>query len=235
MKTLRYTLELTIVAGLMLFHSCNDDNTDGRTGVRLVFKSATTAAVKSATVSTDTVVITEALIGVEKIKFKPLGDDDDEDMGKIVFNGPYAINLITGDSDPLINWEEVEPGMYKEIELETEDVLDDDKAVIIKGIITFDDQTEKPFEFITGDDDFDIEVENDYGFTISEGVINDVLVIFNLSDLFTGIDLSSAVADENGVLLFTDDFNTGITDELKDRLEDISSCEEYDDDDDDDD
>ncbi|MDD4755002.1 MAG: DUF4382 domain-containing protein, partial [Prolixibacteraceae bacterium] len=204
MRTLKYSLGLIFAASLMLLNSCNDDDLDGRTGVRLIFKSSTPpATLKSASVNNiDSVVIEEALIGVEKIKFKPLGEDDDVDMGKIVFNGPYAIDLLNGNSDPAINWAEVEPGLYKEIELETEDVLDDDMAVVMRGTIFFSDLTEAPFEFITGDDDFDIEVENDYGFNISEGVINDVLVIFNLSDLFNGIDLSSAVKDENGVFLF---------------------------------
>ncbi len=235
MKTIRNSLVLIIGAGLMIFHSCNKDDHDGRTGVRLIFKSSSTSDLKSASVTDiDTVVFTEALIGVEKIKFKPFGEDDDDGMGKIVFNGPFAIDLLTGDSDPAVNWEEVEPGLYKEIEFETEDILGDDMAVIIKGVITFSDQTDAPFEFITGDD-IDIEAENDYGFNISEGVINDVLVIVNLADLFNGIDLSSAEKDGNGILFFTDDINEDITDELEDKLDDISSCEEFDDDDDDDD
>jgi len=52
----------------------------GQTGVRLIFTSSTSDAFKSASVSDiDTVVITEALIGVEKIKFKPMGQEDEDD------------------------------------------------------------------------------------------------------------------------------------------------------------
>jgi hypothetical protein len=177
MKTIQYFFLFILAGGLMLFQSCTDDGVQDRTGVMIHFASSSSPAMKSAvTKSTavsdiDTVIFTEAMIGVEKIKFRPLGEEDDDDVEKIVFVGPYAVNLLTGDTDPAINWVDVEPGLYKEIELETDNYLEGDKAVIIKGVITFADHTEKSFELIAGDD-FEIEVENDNGFTINEGVIN---------------------------------------------------------------
>ena len=236
MKELRILFGIMLVAGIMMLQSCNETIPEDETNVRVTFKSATSATgLKSASIDgIQDIEITEAMIGIEKIKFKPLGEGRNDHQEKIVFKGPYSINLLTGIAEPPIDWTEIIPGMYKEIEVETEDVLEGENSIIIRGNVTLSDLSVTPFEFMT-DDDIEIEIEDDYGFTISLGLLNDLLVTFNLSDLFNGIDLSQVVVGDDGVLRFTDEFNEEITDLLEEALGDLGKIKWKDDDHDDDD
>ncbi|GAP68992.1 hypothetical protein BA6E_106134 [Bacteroidales bacterium 6E] len=236
MKELRILTGILLMAGIMMLQSCNEPIPEDETSVRVTFKSATSpSGLKSASIEgIQDIEITEAMVGIEKIKFKPLGEGRNDHQAKIVFKGPYVINLLTGNAEPPIDWTAILPGMYKEIEVETEDVLEGGNSIIIKGNITLSDLSVTPFEFMT-DDDIEIEIEDDYGFTISLGLLNDLLVTFNLSDLFDKIDLSHVEVGEDGVLRFNDEMNEEITELLEEALDDIGKIKWKDNDHDDDD
>ncbi len=241
MRTLKKLFLILTAAGLVVFTACNKEDLTNLTNqgeVKLTFKAITSGTLKS--ISAGTTEISEAWIGIEKIKFKPLTEKEEPKAEKIVFDGPFSADLVSGVTTPEIDWALIEPGLYKEVEFESENVLENDLSIVIRGTFTFDDLTQSPFEFSTADDDFDFEVENEAGILISEGAMTDVMVLIDLTLLFDGIDLSGAIADENGVLLFTDDVNEEITELLKEKLEEISKLkfeeeEEEEDDDDDDD
>lgn len=226
MRTLKKLFLILTAAGFVAFTSCNKEdlgNFSEQGEVKLTFKAITSGTLKS--LSAGTTEITEAWLGVEKIKFKPLTEDNDPKAEKVVFVGPFTADLISGVTTPEIDWMLIEPGLYKEVEFESEGVLENEQSILIRGTLTFDDLSQSPFEFSTGDDDFDFEVENEAGINIAQEAMTDVMVLFDLTLLFEGIDLSGAIADENGVLLFNDESNQEITELLKEKLEDISKLE----------
>lgn len=223
MRTLKKLFLILTAAGLIVFTACNKEDLANLTNqgeVKLTFKAITSGTLKS--ISAGTTEISEAWLGIEKIKFKPLTEEKEPKAEKIVFDGPFSADLVSGVTTPEIDQTLIEPGMYKEVEFESENVLENDLSIVIRGTFTFDDLTQILFEFSTADDDFDFEVENEAGILISEGEMTDLIVLFDLTLLFEGIDLSGAVADENGVLLFTDEVNEEITELLKEKLEEIS-------------
>jgi hypothetical protein len=96
----------------LIFVSCASEEFEGPTGVKLTLKART--MLKSAT---DTVKINEALIGVSKIDFRPEGNVDKSEPDKIVYNGPYVVDLLNGNTSPEIKWVFVDPGVYREVKV----------------------------------------------------------------------------------------------------------------------
>ncbi|MGM0621488.1 MAG: hypothetical protein ACQETJ_10620 [Bacteroidota bacterium] len=231
-------LGFMVAASLIFATSCQEERleeqtlSEGQTAARLSLKASTqpqATSLKSASVLFDTMIIDEAFIGVEKIKFKPLVDHKElkeqnrnQENQKIIFKGPYEINLLTGESYPEINWLEVYPGVYKEIELETENLLEGGNSIFIKGSVIVE-ELEIPFEFSTRKE-FEMEIENDTGIVIDEGVLNDVMVMFNLPQMFDVIDFDDVPEfefNEEGVLIFSDESNEEITDLMREMMEEV--------------
>jgi hypothetical protein len=218
MRTLNKIIVILIAAGLA-FSACNKENDlalADQGGVKLTFKAITSGTLKSAAIGTTE--ITEAWLGVEKIKFKPLTEEKGR-TDKIVFIGPYIADLVAGTTTPEIDWTQIESGLYKEVEFESESVLENEQSVLIRGTITYNDLP-YPFEFSTGDNGFSFEVENEKGIMIEEGKIADVMVLFDLTMLFNEIDLTDAVAGENGYI-FNDEVNKYYTELLKENLKEL--------------
>jgi hypothetical protein len=238
MKKMKKILGIMVAASLVIATSCQEERLEeqtlqeGQTAARLSLKASTqpqTTQLKSASMLFDTMIIDEAFIGVEKIKFKPLVDHKEmkeqhrnKDHQKIIFEGPFEINLLTGESYPEINWLEVYPGVYKEIELETEILLEAGNSIFIKGSVIVE-ELEIPFEFSTRKE-FEMEIENDTGIVIDEGVLNDLMVMFNLPQMFDVIDFNEVPEfefNEEGVLLFSDESNEKITDLMREMMEEV--------------
>lgn len=238
MKTVKKIFGFMVAASLIIATSCQEDRMEeqqlqeGQTAARLSFKAVTqtqTKSLKSASALFDTMIIDEAFIGVEKMKFKPLVDHKEmkeqhrnKDHQKVIFKGPYEINLLTGESYPEIDWLEVYPGVYKEIELETDNLLDGGNSIFIKGSVIVE-ELEIPFEFMTRKE-FELEIENDTGIVIDEGILNDIMVMFNLPKMFDVIDFNDVPDfefNEDGVLVFSDESNEEITELMREMMEEM--------------
>jgi hypothetical protein len=118
-------------------------------------------------------------------------------------------------------------GVYDEIEIDVEPVMEDGNSIFIR--FTYEGKT---YEFSTTED-LEIEIEDLAGYTVDENTLTNMLVLINLDSLFAGIDLSTAVADEDGVTRINETSNEDIADNILDQFED--SCDAGEDSDDDDD
>ncbi len=216
MKTTIRIFKSLLLAGIIFFFSCNDEDFEVPTGVKLTLKTSHTRVLQSS--SKDTVQIIEAFVGVKTINFKPFGNKTTDIPEKIINRGPYYFDLIKGDSNPEIRWIEVDPGLYRKIEIETNPSLQGRKTMIIEGIIKRSGRKKEiPFEFSTKDN-FRILVENGQGISINEDDVSDLLVFIDLPALLEDIDLPKAKTNQNGVLIINDEFNPDIIKSVMNRF-----------------
>ena len=215
---------------ILLLASCSSD--PQLEGVKLKMKAVTTQSSINGRLNATGLTFTDIMIGVDEIEFETELEDDQEDISgeddelKVEFEGPYVIDLINGTSTPNLGVGDVPTGVYDELEIELAPVLTGGNSVFIK--FTLDGKT---YEFSTTEE-IEIEVENLSGFDIDSNSLQNILVLIDLDNMFAGIDLSNAVADEDGVIRINDSSNSEITHSIINQLED--SCEAGEDDDKDD-
>lgn len=215
---------------ILLLASCSSD--PQLEGVKLKMKAVTTQSSINGRLNATGLTFTDIMIGVDEIEFETELEDDQEDISgeddelKVEFEGPYVIDLINGTSTPNLGIGDVPTGVYDELEIEMAPVLTGGNSVFIK--FTLDGKT---YEFSTTEE-IEIEVENLSGFDIDSNSLQNFLVLINLDNVFAGIDLSNAVADEDGVIRINDSSNSEIAHSIINQLED--SCEAGEDDDKDD-
>lgn len=221
------------IAGLMVA-ACDSSSSDPKLeGVKMQMKAVASSSTISGKTSATGLTFTEVRLGVEELEFETDLEDSEEDNSgeddseKVEFEGPYTVDLINGTSNPSFGLTDVAGGVYDEIEIDVEPVMEDGNSIFIR--FTYEGKT---YEFSTTED-LEIEIEDLAGYTVDESTLTNMLVLINLDSLFAGIDLSTAVADEDGVIRINDTSNEDITDDILDQLED--SCDAGEDSDDDDD
>lgn len=225
MKTKLQFLLLTI--GSLLVGACGSD--PALEGVKMKMKAVTTQSSINGRVNATGLTFTDIMIGVDEIEFETdLEDDQEDNLGeddelKVEFEGPYVIDLVNGTSTPNLGIGDVPTGVYDELEIELAPVLPLGNTVFIK--FTYNGKT---YEFSTTEE-IEIEVEDLSGYTIDANSLQNMLVLINLDAVFAGIDLSSAEADEDGVVRINDSSNSDIAQDIIDQLED--SCDAGEDDD----
>ncbi len=223
MKASSNTINILLAVCLLFMFSCASEELEGPTGVKLTLKART--MLKSAS---DTVKINEASIGVSSIDFKPEVNETKSVAEKIVYNGPYVIDLLNGNTTPEIKWVFVDPGVYREVKISTSDGLQGGHSIIVKGTIKpAGINREVPFEFSTKTEQ-NIVVKNNQGIVVKQGHITELMIVFEMAGLFNEFDLSSVERNSQGVLMLTDETGSGIVAGLKERLETISSFGLYD-------
>lgn len=222
---------LVAIAGLMV--AACESNDPAVDGVKMKMKAVTSASTINGRTSATGLTFTEVKIGVDELEFETELENSDEDVSgeddseEVEFDGPYTVDLINGTANPNFGLAEVAGGIYDEIEIEMAPVMADGNTIFIS--FTYNGAT---YEFsIT--EEVEIELENLGGFVVDENALNNMLVLINLDNLFAGIDLSGAVADEDGVIRINDASNSDIAQDIIDQFED--SCEAGEDSDDDDD
>ena len=188
--------------------------------------------------ATDTVVFTEFLVGVTEIEFETEDEDVVDEFGneveiedeEIEFEGTFIVDVLNGTSNPDFGISAIAPGVYSEIEMEMESVLENQETISIKATFTISD-VDYPVEF-TSSDDFELEIEPAGGFDFSEGTLSQILVVIDLDALFAGIDVTQATADEDGVIRINETSNQSLADTIKNNLENALEAGEDDDHDD---
>ncbi len=207
-----------LLALVFLLNACQKDDPIEPNGIKISFQAVT--GLKS---SADTMIIEEAFIGVEAIDLKREGEADSATVEKIVYEGPYVVDLLNGTVSPAIRWIFAEPGYYREIDVTTSNALGQGRTIVLKGtMLPANDEEKIPFE-ISSSRNHKLTIRNNTGITISEGENVDLLVVFDLTDLFREVDLNEFEKNEQGVVVFSEDEGNNAVTSLMNAFEAFSS------------
>ena len=70
------------------------------------------------------------------------------------------------------------------------------------------------------------EFEDESGFMIDEGMVNQILILLDLDAMFADIDLDSAEPDADGVVRINLGSNSSLAQEIAGKLASVMDCEE---------
>jgi len=232
MKT---TLFAWMMMAMTMLMSCND-NGPAMDGLNLTMKATTSTSKisKSGRVQSGGYSFKTAMLGVREFEFETEGDDDngDDDNEEVEFKGSYVVDLIAGTSNPEFVNGNLKPGFYEEFEIELGRTLDNSNTMffVFKYKPATGDSVRVEF---SSKETLEFEFEDNNGFEVKEGTLKNFLVLINLDNLFSGVDLSKATVSDDGVVRINDTTNSSLASIVKSNLE--KSCEGGDDDDDDND
>lgn len=232
---------------MLAMSGCETNDETSMTSVKVEMKAITSLGSinPSGRSMMGTFEFNEFLIGATEIEFETLGeteteleddngdfDDDAEDDGvEIEYEGEFVIDLLSGTSEPDLGIANLQAGVYEEIEIKVAPVLPDGNSAVVSLTFTPDAGDPVSVEFSTSLA-FELEIEDDNGFQIDPNALTQVLVLFDLDVLFSNIDLSSAMVDDDGVIRINADSNTQIAAQIINNFQD--SCKAGEDNDDDD-
>ncbi|WOK07210.1 hypothetical protein RT717_01065 [Imperialibacter roseus] len=239
-------MKRTILVALMAFavvliQSCGEDEnipTGAQTGFEMRAVTGTTGSTSGRVANTG-YTFTEVFAGVTEIELETLEDNlEEEENGEdeneeVEFEGNFVINLLTGTSEPDFGLSELLAGVYQEVEVEFENILEGDKTLIVNFNFTAEGATEPTYVEFSTSEEFELEIENEAGFVLDGGTVNSILVTLDLEVLFASIDFSSLVADEDGVIRINENSNSDLMHEIVEKLEEALEAEEEDEDDED--
>lgn len=239
MKTINFFRTAILISIAVFLYSCDKDIKNGNAALKFQGVYNQSPIKKSAALND--VVIESFTINVKEIEFE--FDDDNDDNGltysEIKLKGPFEIDLVKDGRAKvvtLINNLNLPEKGYDEIEFEfdkNENPKSDmyKKTVLIKGTIN-----ETPFIFYT-DEEFDMEIEFEDPFNLSEVESVIVTVSFNVDELFNSsiLDITTAKdGNKNGIIEIYEndpDGNEDLANEIEELLDDIIEAfeDEYDD------
>ena len=125
---------------------------------------------------------------------------------------------------------EIAPGIYEEIEIEMEPILEGGYSIFVG--FEFTNSNNEVVSVEDGNsDELEFEVENETGFVLDGGAANQMLILLNLDVLFTGVDLNTATADNDGVIRINESSNVDILETIASNLDHILDAGEDDDED----
>lgn len=237
-------ITLFLAGALFLFITGCDSSEDpslSSVSMKMTTKTSQSAGDPNGRVAaTDTLIFNEFLLGVTELEFEtPEEDEQEEDENgeeieaedeDLEFEGTFVVDLLKGTSNPDFGIAALAPGLYAEIEMEMEPVLEGNNTISIKAV-QVSGTTEQAFEFTTNDD-FELEIEPAGGFNLTEGSLHDILVVIDLNALFTGVDFSTATTDADGVIRISESSNTQLAELVKANLEHALEAAEDDESDD---
>ncbi len=248
-------LAILLALGLIIA-SCNESGEPSLANVKLEMKAVSNLSQLnvSGRVLNSEFEFQEVLLGVMEIEFETFesddedddssddrisdgddhnnNDDGDDDHDEIEFEGQFVVDLINGISTPDFGIADVIPGLYEEIEIETGPILEDGNSIFI----AFDYEPEGgdpvSIEF-SSKATIEIEIECDQGIKLEEGQLNQILVLFDLDSLFTGVDFTVANVDIDDVVRINNTSNSDLADMIWANLDKAFNAGEDKDDDDD--
>ena len=228
-------LGMIIIIGLMV-QSCTGDE-PGLSKINLEMKASSALSDINPTgrVQATEIVFTEAYLGVTEIEFESLEEeeaegseditdldgDGEDDNEEIEFEGLFIVDLLNGVSTPDFGVAELEAGIYEEMEFEMEPILEGDVTLFVALDYTPDGAAESTRIEYSTSQEMEYELENEAGFAIEEGSLNQILVVVNLDAMFEGVDFSLASADMDGVVRINEDSNSDIASIIFQNLEDF--------------
>jgi hypothetical protein len=247
MKNIIKSTVLTLLIGLALsIQSCNN-NDPGLANLNMEMKAVTAAStIAGGRVTAADMVYTQVLIGVTEIELETLEENDAEDSGNvendkdgdgeddnedIEFKGEYTVDLITGTSTPDFGDTDIAPGLYEEIEIDLEPIMNDGNTMFIAFDFNPTGASEPIKYEYSNSANLEYELESDSGIELTDSGLNQLLVVLDLDALFAGVDLSSATADSDGVVRINDSSNANLAAQIAANLDSIMEGGEDDDND----
>lgn len=226
-----------LLATGMIMQSCSDDNEPGVAQINLEMKAQTTqSTINNGRTMNTGLVFNEVLLGVTEIEFETLEENEKEEAeGEnenegVEFEGQFVVDLINGTSTPDLGIADIAPGIYEEIEIEMEPILDGGYSIFVSFEFTNANDEVVTVEY-GNSDDLEFEIEDDNGFVLDVGATNQMLVLLNLDALFSGIDLNTASADNDGIVRINNNSNTDLAASIAANLDQVLDAGEDEDDD----
>jgi len=247
MKNVRGTWLMGVfMAAITLLWSCeSNDPAVAKAGIK--FQAVTSQNVIDGArteIVANQYTFTEVLLGVTEIEFETLEENDDEDSGdfededddgeddseEVEFEGSYTVDLINGTSTPDFGTTSLSSSVFEEVEVELGPVLADGSTVFVAFTFIPAGGGDPVTVEYSNDFELEFEIENESGFTLDNGLTS-LLILFDLDALMSGVDISSAVADGDGVIRINASSNVSIADAIESNLDSVMDCGEDDDDD----
>ena len=135
------------------------------------------------------------------------------DDSEIEFKGQFTVDLLNGTSDPDFGVAEVLPGTYKEVKVKVSPIMDDGNSIFIKLTYTKEGMDPVTVEISTTKE-FKLEIENKFGIQLDGNALNQVLVLVDLDQLLSGLDLSTLEADSDGVIRINETMNSTVLSQI---------------------
>jgi len=133
-------------------------------------------------------------------------DDSDFD---IEFEGRFEVDLIAGTSNPDFGIADVFPGTYKEIELKLEPILDNGYSIFIEFTYAVEGSDPVTVQYST-DRHVEFEIERKSGIQLDKGVLNHILILFDLDQFLDSININEVSADIDGIVRINSNSNSDI-------------------------
>ncbi len=218
-------LGFLIAAGVML-GSCNENDSPATAKVQLEMK-ATTSLSKingSGRAMATGLIFREILVGVTDLEFETLQEneleeendsedgenhDGEHENEEIEFEGPFVVDLIQGTSTPDFGVADLLPGLYEEMEIEIGPVLDGGNSLFIAVELPREGADALKIEY-SNSSEIEMEIEPEGGFHLDGDALKQLLVLFDLDSLFSGIDFGQAVVDADGIIRINAASNAGL-------------------------
>lgn len=191
--------------------SCSSSIGDTTVQLRITSDPASTT-IGNALVGGD-VQITLAKVVVSDVEFERSENCALDDAGEteIEYEGPYVVNLLTQKSYPSLNEVVLAKGHYCEFKFSLEKLNVDE---VPTGVDSNDEIIEASM-YIEGtyhsttplivrleeDESFEMESESSHGLNLSVGEANTLFLMFDLSKLFEGVDLSVLDLDAGTIVI----------------------------------
>jgi hypothetical protein len=231
---IRISLFVLLFAAGIFLQSCSEDIDPRAAQVKLEMKAKTSLSTLNGRTANTGFVFKEVLLGVTEIEFETLEEDEQEDAEgedeEIEFEGQFIVDLINGTSTPDFGIADIAPGIYEEMEIEMEPILEGSYSIFVSFDFTNAYSEVVAVEY-GNSDELEFELENETGFVLEAGAANQMLVLFNLDTLFAGIDLNAASADNDGVVRINSSSNVALAAAIASNLAQILDAGEDDDDD----
>lgn len=255
MKLIKHSVVVLLLAMIAILQSCGNDNDPAFAPVEVQMKATTTqSSIKNGRTMNADLTFNEVLIGVTELEFETLEedemedsesetedesddndeveneDDSDDDNEEVEFEGEFVVDLINGTSTPDFGIADLAPGIYKEIEIEMEPILEGGNTIFISFEFTNLDEEVVTVEY-SNSAELEFEIESESGYVLDEGATNHILVLLNLDSLFEGIDLNGALADEDGIVRINSSSNADLAAAIAANLDQVFEAGEDDDED----
>jgi hypothetical protein len=156
-------------------------------------------------------------------------DDSDFD---IEYEGRFVVDLIAGTSNPDFGIADVYPGIYKEIELKLEPILENGHSIFIEFTYNVDGSEPVTVQY-SSDEHIEFEIERSSGIQLEGGALNQILILFDLDRFLESININEANADVDGIVRINSNSNSDIATAIWSKLNQMMEAGEDQDGDDD--
>ena len=207
---------LTFFIGLaVIMQSCNN-NDPALSNIKLEMKATTVLSTinPSGRLANTGLVFTDVVIGVTEIEFESFEENEAEDSGdiedndgdgeadneEVEYEGNFVVDLIAGTSTPDFGAADIAPGIYEEMEIELNPILDGGITMFVAFDYTPAGAMDAyRYEYSTSAE-MEYELEPDGGVLLEEGALNQILVLIDLDAMFANVDLDNVDVDSDGVV-----------------------------------